>query len=715
MRIPIREQLALLILTSALIGLAVISVATWVTNHAFVLSVRSSRLSLTASLKAAQLASNLDIMETSANFVASRVLIQNALMRYEQQNNNTDANWARARSDMNSAIGGGSSTGQSLLLQSIVYPRNGSGLDGPWGVLNTTSSIWNRTLELPLKHPDGSQVFLGDEGLGYPPPLYPNFTFFSEQYNDTYRDARARTNGMELSYKSKSIMLGPWQVSDNLTLVSLTQPIINNTSAVDVLGWLTVVMDARLISQVMRSWQGLGETGQTLIVGPADSANLFTEGALSASSATPDEVKFVLPPLSNNTDRHGKNDIHLDTPFNISEYPAVGEALKLGQDEDQSGALISTHNEDGDAVSVGYAIPSSDLVDWIVLVEQAKSEVWQPIDHLRNVLIACVFSTAGFLAILAFPLAHFAVMPIRRLREATVKSVAPPNTNPSRSSLDSFGSLPHHDGPDGDGDGGTADEVLARKEGWNIISRWKSRHVDKESRRQERRKRQFRIPGKVKERKHWIRDELSDLTETFNEMSDELMMQYEKLEERVQQRTAELELSKKAAEAANESKTLFIANISHELKTPLNGILGMCAVCMQENDPQRLKRSLGIIYKSGDLLLNLLTDLLTFSKNQVGHQIPLDEKEFRLRDISSQVLAIFDKQATEGQIDLRVEFQGVPDVVFRNEDGVSSGGEAANTDLGPFGTGRIKDMILWGDTHRILQVVINLVSCSDCT
>lgn len=69
----------------------------------------------------------------------------------------------------------------------------------------------------------------------------------------------------------------------------------------------------------------------------------------------------------------------------------------------------------------------------------------------------------------------------------------------------------------------------------------------------------------------------------------------------MRQRTAELELSKKAAEAANESKTLFIANISHELKTPLNGILGMCAVALSEEDPLKIKRSLNIIYKSGKL------------------------------------------------------------------------------------------------------------------
>lgn len=155
---------------------------------------------------------------------------------------------------------------------------------------------------------------------------------------------------------------------------------------------------------------------------------------------------------------------------------------------------------------------------------------------------------------------------------------------------------------------------LALKEGFfgKIIHYRRNRQASRAEKREAERRRQFRIPSKVKDRKHFIHDELTDLTKTFNEMTDELMMQYEKLEERVQQRTAELEQSKKAAEAANESKTLFIANISHELKTPLNGILGMCAVCMSEEDPVKLKRSLGIIYKSGDLLLNLLTDLLTF-------------------------------------------------------------------------------------------------------
>jgi osomolarity two-component system sensor histidine kinase SLN1 len=102
-----------------------------------------------------------------------------------------------------------------------------------------------------------------------------------------------------------------------------------------------------------------------------------------------------------------------------------------------------------------------------------------------------------------------------------------------------------------------------------------------------------------------------------------------------------------------------------------------------------------------------LDELTTYSKNQIGQKLSLDEKEFRLRDISQQILAIFDKQAKEGGIKLAVQFEGMYE---NNLD--DSGRPNQFGDLGPFGLGRLKDMILYGDQHRILQVVINLVSNS---
>ena len=170
-------------------------------------------------------------------------------------------------------------------------------------------------------------------------------------------------------------------------------------------------------------------------------------------------------------------------------------------------------------------------------------------------------------------------------------------------------------------------------------------------------------------------------------MTEELMTQYQGLEEKVAERTRELEISKKAAEAANESKTLFIANISHELKTPLNGILGMCAVCMGEDDLPQIKRSLQTVYKSGDLLLHLLNDLLTFSKNQIGQQISLEEKEFRLNDIRTQIVTIFMKQVKEKNINFSVKYVGTDSDV--EPDAMS---EKKLPALGPQGTGRMKDM-----------------------
>jgi osomolarity two-component system sensor histidine kinase SLN1 len=442
-----------------------------------------------------------------------------------------------------------------------------------------------------------------------------------------------------------------------------------------------------------------------MIFGPRNATNHFPTGylynALNPNPPKNAEVRFLVPPtVRDDVTRHGQYEIALNPPpFDWTRFPAVKQAFtKSTGATNNAGSIVSTKNEEGDNVAVGYGVVDSPMVDWVVIVEQTHNEVWSPIYHLRNVIIACVFGTMGAMLLLTFPIAHFSSRPIRRLRDATKKTVAPHlfEDDISLSSGNDGANDPH-------------DEALARKEGFfgQIVHYRRNQKVNKAEKRETERRRQFRIPGKVKDRKHLIHDELTDLTKTFNEMTDELMMQYERLEERVQQRTAELNESKKAAEAANESKTLFIANISHELKTPLNGILGMCAVCMSEDDPVKLRRSLGIIYKSGDLLLNLLTDLLTFSKNQVGQQLSLDEKEFRLRDISSQVLAIFDKQAKEGGINLTVKFEGPYDANLNDDGRPNHAG-----DLGPYGLGRLKDMILYGDQHRILQVVINLVSNS---
>jgi osomolarity two-component system sensor histidine kinase SLN1 len=160
----------------------------------------------------------------------------------------------------------------------------------------------------------------------------------------------------------------------------------------------------------------------------------------------------------------------------------------------------------------------------------------------------------------------------------------------------------------------TVGKTLAHKERLfrRIFNDQKERTVHCTDKLHASRRRQFCVPTRVKDYTYFVYNKLTDLITTFNKISNELTMQYESLKEKVRQRTAELELSKEAAEAANESKTLFTANISHKLKTLLNSIIGMCAVCMSENDALKLKQSLKVIYKSRELLLNLLTDLLTF-------------------------------------------------------------------------------------------------------
>jgi hypothetical protein len=95
MRIGIREQLAAVVLLAVLISLGIVSIPTWLFVNNFVGDVKIQALALTASLKAAQIASVLDQLRVISNSITTRGLIQDSLRQYYTGNvNRTD--WAAA-------------------------------------------------------------------------------------------------------------------------------------------------------------------------------------------------------------------------------------------------------------------------------------------------------------------------------------------------------------------------------------------------------------------------------------------------------------------------------------------------------------------------------------------------------------------------------------------------------------------------------------------
>jgi signal transduction histidine kinase len=106
------------------------------------------------------------------------------------------------------------------------------------------------------------------------------------------------------------------------------------------------------------------------------------------------------------------------------------------------------------------------------------------------------------------------------------------------------------------------------------------------------------------------------------------------LENRVSERTAELEVARDQALAASKAKTQFLANMSHELRTPLNAIIGYSE--MLEEDAREDSRfgdldDLGKINNAGKHLLEMISDILDLSKIESGEMTikrePVDVKE----------------------------------------------------------------------------------------
>jgi signal transduction histidine kinase/CheY-like chemotaxis protein/HPt (histidine-containing phosphotransfer) domain-containing protein len=107
------------------------------------------------------------------------------------------------------------------------------------------------------------------------------------------------------------------------------------------------------------------------------------------------------------------------------------------------------------------------------------------------------------------------------------------------------------------------------------------------------------------------------------------------LEERVSERTRDLEEQTKIAISANRSKSEFLATMSHEIRTPMNAIIGASEMELRRPHlPEELQQSLSLINTSGKGLLGIINDILDLSKVESG-RFDLVEAEYRVSSMLS--------------------------------------------------------------------------------
>ncbi|HOY22708.1 MAG TPA: ATP-binding protein, partial [Cellvibrio sp.] len=179
-------------------------------------------------------------------------------------------------------------------------------------------------------------------------------------------------------------------------------------------------------------------------------------------------------------------------------------------------------------------------------------------------------------------------------------------------------------------------------------------------------------------------DELDNVVDAINHMRETLLddldqrrhMELALLAE--QEEKIETRRQKNAAENASRAKSQFLATMSHEIRTPMNGVIGMLEMLRDTPLNENQKHYIDVIHRSGETLLEIINDILDYSKIEAG-KMQLEETVFTLDDLIEDCLQLFGATANKRGIEL---------------------------------VGGVKPaapVLLKGDSTRLRQVIINLL------
>lgn len=148
---------------------------------------------------------------------------------------------------------------------------------------------------------------------------------------------------------------------------------------------------------------------------------------------------------------------------------------------------------------------------------------------------------------------------------------------------------------------------------------------------------------------------------------EQLAQHGRELEERVRERTVELESAKAKAEAADRSKSEFLANTSHEVRTPLNAILGMAEFLSQSELSKEQRMQTNTVLTAGKSLMALLNDIVDLSKVEAG-KLEITPAPTRLRRMIEDIRSLWEPIAEEKGIAFGVcVADQVPDHLLMDE------------------------------------------------